>query len=123
MLSSAGLVGAVVYYDGMHNDAQVNLALFLAAIKNGAVPTNNTAVIKITKGREGYANRRHRAGYDDGRRAHRACARGDRRDGAIHRCAPRSRLLQLPFLLRSTQTTSTRIGGTSHSRTITARAR
>jgi glycerol-3-phosphate dehydrogenase len=49
MLKSAGLVGAVVYYDGMHNDARMNLALILTAIKHGAVATNYTEVTKLQK--------------------------------------------------------------------------
>jgi len=49
MLKSAGLVGAVVYYDGMHNDARMNLALILTAIKNGAVVTNYTEVTSLQK--------------------------------------------------------------------------
>ena len=49
MLKSAGLVGAVVYYDGMHNDARMNLALILTAIKHGAVVTNYTEVTSLQK--------------------------------------------------------------------------
>ena len=49
MLKSAGLVGAVVYYDGMHNDARMNLALILTAIKHGAVVTNYTEVTRLQK--------------------------------------------------------------------------
>jgi glycerol-3-phosphate dehydrogenase len=49
MLKSAGLVGAVVYYDGMHNDARMNLALILTAIKYGAIATNYTEVTGLQK--------------------------------------------------------------------------
>ena len=49
MLKSAGLVGAVVYYDGMHNDARMNLALILTEIKHGAVATNYTEVTSLHK--------------------------------------------------------------------------
>jgi glycerol-3-phosphate dehydrogenase len=47
MLKSEGLVSAVVYYDGMHPDARMNLALVHTAIKHGAVATNCTEVIKL----------------------------------------------------------------------------
>ena len=49
MLKSPELVGAVVYYDGMHNDARMNLALILTAIKHGAVVTNYTEVTSLQK--------------------------------------------------------------------------
>lgn len=49
MLKSAGLVGAVVYYDGMHNDARMNLALILTTIKHGAVVANYTEVTGLQK--------------------------------------------------------------------------
>jgi glycerol-3-phosphate dehydrogenase len=50
LLTSTGLVGAVVYYGGMRSDARVNLALILAAIKHGEVATNHTEVIELQKG-------------------------------------------------------------------------
>jgi glycerol-3-phosphate dehydrogenase len=62
MPKSAELVGAVVYYDGMHNGARMNLALVLAANEHGAVATNSTEVIKL----RGEPDPRHRAGHDDG---------------------------------------------------------
>jgi glycerol-3-phosphate dehydrogenase len=47
MLNSQGLVGAVVYYDGMHNDARMNLALILTAVKEGAVVANYVSATKL----------------------------------------------------------------------------
>jgi glycerol-3-phosphate dehydrogenase len=65
MLKSDGLVGAVVYYDGMsdfylapssfsplsgqHNDSRMNLALILTAIKAGATATNYCGVTSLRK--------------------------------------------------------------------------
>lgn len=49
MLESQGLVGAVVYYDGMHNDARMNLALILTAVKEGAVVANYVSATKLLK--------------------------------------------------------------------------
>ncbi|EEB86556.1 hypothetical protein MPER_16448, partial [Moniliophthora perniciosa FA553] len=42
MLKSDGLVGALVYYDGQHNDSRMNIALILTAVKHGAVVANYT---------------------------------------------------------------------------------
>ena len=49
MLKSDGLVGALVYYDGQHNDARMNLALIMTAVHLGAVTANYTEVIKLHK--------------------------------------------------------------------------
>lgn len=49
MLKSSGLVGAVVYYDGMHNDARMNLALILTAVKEGATVANYVSATKLLK--------------------------------------------------------------------------
>ncbi|EAU86393.2 glycerol-3-phosphate dehydrogenase [Coprinopsis cinerea okayama7 len=49
MLKSEGLVGAVVYYDGQHNDSRMNIALILTAIKHGATISNYTSVTSFTK--------------------------------------------------------------------------
>jgi len=65
MLKSDGLVGAVVYYDGMshfhftlflsspssgqHNDSRMNLALILTAIKAGATAANYCGVTSLRK--------------------------------------------------------------------------
>ncbi|KAG8844745.1 mitochondrial glycerol-3-phosphate dehydrogenase [Serendipita sp. 411] len=49
MLQERGLVGAVVYYDGMHNDARMNLALIMTAVKHGAAVANYVEVTKLLK--------------------------------------------------------------------------
>jgi hypothetical protein len=86
MPKSAQLVGTVVY-DGMHNEARMNLVLVL---------TNDQARrgVDQLQGCGGHATRRDRAGHNDRRRVHR-----DKRDGAIHRRTPRTRLplVQLSF--------------------------
>ena len=53
MLRSAGLSGAVVYYDGQQNDARMNMALILTAIHHGAVAVNHTEVVALNKGTPG----------------------------------------------------------------------
>ncbi|KAJ4477372.1 FAD dependent oxidoreductase-domain-containing protein [Lentinula aciculospora] len=49
MLKQEGLVGAVVYHDGQHNDSRMNTALILSAVKHGAVVTNYTEVQSFYK--------------------------------------------------------------------------
>lgn len=49
MLKSEGLAGAVVYYDGQHNDTRMNIALALTAVHHGAVMANHTEVVKLHK--------------------------------------------------------------------------
>ena len=49
MLKKDGLVGAVVYYDGQHNDTRMNIALALTAVHHGAVLANHTEVTKVYK--------------------------------------------------------------------------
>ncbi|KAJ2912616.1 hypothetical protein MD484_g7804, partial [Candolleomyces efflorescens] len=44
MLKGRGLVGAVVYYDGQHNDSRMNVALVMTAVKHGAVVCNYAEV-------------------------------------------------------------------------------
>ncbi|KAH0586919.1 hypothetical protein H2248_005754 [Termitomyces sp. 'cryptogamus'] len=46
-LNPNGLVGAVVYYDGQHNDSRMNIALVLTAIAHGATITNYTALTSL----------------------------------------------------------------------------
>lgn len=36
MIKSESLKGALIYYDGTHNDARMNLAIVLTAIRHGA---------------------------------------------------------------------------------------
>ncbi|KAF9068990.1 DAO-domain-containing protein [Rhodocollybia butyracea] len=52
MLKQEGLVGAVVYYDGQHNDSRMNTALIMSAVKHGAVVTNYTEVKSFYKSGE-----------------------------------------------------------------------
>jgi len=49
MLKATGLAGAVVYYDGQHNDTRMNVALALTAVHHGAVVANHTSVTAIHK--------------------------------------------------------------------------
>ncbi|CAO1633093.1 unnamed protein product [Sympodiomycopsis kandeliae] len=49
MLKNDGLAGAVVYYDGQHNDTRMNIALALTAVHHGAVLANHTEVIALHK--------------------------------------------------------------------------
>ncbi|KAI9621698.1 hypothetical protein KEM48_007627 [Puccinia striiformis f. sp. tritici PST-130] len=41
MLKADGLCGAVVYYDGSHNDSRMNMALIMSAVHQGAVVANH----------------------------------------------------------------------------------
>ncbi|KAL6055078.1 mitochondrial glycerol-3-phosphate dehydrogenase [Balamuthia mandrillaris] len=49
MLKSDALVGAVVYYDGAHNDARMNVSLALTAAAHGAAIANHIEVVKLIK--------------------------------------------------------------------------
>ncbi|CAH7676450.1 glycerol-3-phosphate dehydrogenase [Phakopsora pachyrhizi] len=49
MLKSDGLCGAVVYYDGSHNDSRMNMALVMSAIHQGAVVANHVEVTELHK--------------------------------------------------------------------------
>uniref|UniRef100_A0A8C3K513 Glycerol-3-phosphate dehydrogenase n=1 Tax=Calidris pygmaea TaxID=425635 RepID=A0A8C3K513_9CHAR len=49
MLRKDELVGAIVYYDGQHNDARMNLAIALTAARYGAATTNYTEVLRLLK--------------------------------------------------------------------------
>lgn len=50
MLKNKNLCGALVYYDGQHNDSRMNVALALTAISHGAVVANHTEVTRLIKG-------------------------------------------------------------------------
>ncbi|GAA6020494.1 hypothetical protein JCM11491_001374 [Sporobolomyces phaffii] len=56
MLKKDGLCGAVVYYDGQHNDSRMNMALILTAVQYGAVAANHTEVVDLLKDSEGRIN-------------------------------------------------------------------
>ncbi|XP_059904799.1 glycerol-3-phosphate dehydrogenase, mitochondrial isoform X1 [Gadus macrocephalus] len=49
MLKKDRLVGAIVYYDGQHNDARMNLAIGLTAARYGAAMANYTEVVNLLK--------------------------------------------------------------------------
>ncbi|EOQ98780.1 hypothetical protein E3P77_02391 [Wallemia ichthyophaga] len=53
MLKSDGLVGSVVYYDGQHNDARMNMALIMTAVHHGATVANHTEVVRLEKNSSG----------------------------------------------------------------------
>lgn len=53
LLRGDGLAGAMVYYDGVQNDARMNLALALTAIYHGATVTNYTRVVGLLKDADG----------------------------------------------------------------------
>ncbi|POV94997.1 hypothetical protein PSHT_15898 [Puccinia striiformis] len=46
MLKADGLCGAVVYYDGSHNDSRMNMALIMSAVHQGAVVANHMEVVE-----------------------------------------------------------------------------
>uniref|UniRef100_A0A667XT64 Glycerol-3-phosphate dehydrogenase, mitochondrial n=1 Tax=Myripristis murdjan TaxID=586833 RepID=A0A667XT64_9TELE len=49
MLKKDKLVGAIVYYDGQHNDARMNLAIALSAARHGTATANYTEVVHLLK--------------------------------------------------------------------------
>ncbi|XP_054754281.2 glycerol-3-phosphate dehydrogenase, mitochondrial-like isoform X2 [Lytechinus pictus] len=49
MLKRNKLVGAIVYYDGQHNDSRMNIALALTAARMGATLANHTEVLDLIK--------------------------------------------------------------------------
>ncbi|XP_034033940.1 glycerol-3-phosphate dehydrogenase, mitochondrial [Thalassophryne amazonica] len=54
MLKKDKLVGAIVYYDGQHNDARTNLAITLTAARYGAAVANYTEVVHLLKKTDPY---------------------------------------------------------------------
>uniref|UniRef100_A0A3P9KTK8 Glycerol-3-phosphate dehydrogenase, mitochondrial n=1 Tax=Oryzias latipes TaxID=8090 RepID=A0A3P9KTK8_ORYLA len=52
MLKKDKLVGAIVYYDGQHNDARMNLAIALSAARYGAAVANYTEVVHLLKSKD-----------------------------------------------------------------------
>lgn len=52
MLKKDKLVGAIVYYDGQHNDARMNLAIALTAARYGAAVANYTEVVQLLKSKD-----------------------------------------------------------------------
>lgn len=51
MLKKEKLCGAIVYYDGQHNDARMNLAIGLTAVRHGASVANHVEVLSLLKKR------------------------------------------------------------------------
>ncbi|KAK9766524.1 mitochondrial glycerol-3-phosphate dehydrogenase [Basidiobolus ranarum] len=49
MLKEENLVGALVYYDGQHNDSRMNVTLALTAAAHGAVVANHVEVVSLVK--------------------------------------------------------------------------
>ncbi|CAH1788191.1 unnamed protein product [Owenia fusiformis] len=49
MLKKERMVGSLVYYDGQHNDARMNLVIALTAARLGATITNHTEVLELIK--------------------------------------------------------------------------
>lgn len=49
MLKDDGLVGALVYFDGQHNDSRMNVGLAMTAIEQGADVLNHVTVTAIDK--------------------------------------------------------------------------
>ncbi|KAK9369560.1 FAD dependent oxidoreductase-domain-containing protein [Lipomyces kononenkoae] len=56
MLKSENLKGAIVYYDGSHNDSRMNTAIALTAAQKGAVILNHMEVTELTKDASGRVN-------------------------------------------------------------------
>ncbi|KAF0531884.1 DAO-domain-containing protein [Gigaspora margarita] len=52
-LKKDNLVGAIVYYDGQHNDARMNVAIALTAISHGATVANHVEVTHLLKNEDG----------------------------------------------------------------------
>ncbi|XP_022111572.1 glycerol-3-phosphate dehydrogenase, mitochondrial-like [Acanthaster planci] len=52
MLKKEKLVGGIVYYDGQHNDARMNIAIALTAARMGATVANHTEVLSVIKGKD-----------------------------------------------------------------------
>ncbi|XP_028514606.1 glycerol-3-phosphate dehydrogenase, mitochondrial isoform X2 [Exaiptasia diaphana] len=49
MLKKDKLCGAIIYYDGQHNDARMNLEIALTAVRHGATAVNHTEVLSLLK--------------------------------------------------------------------------
>ncbi|EFX83484.1 hypothetical protein DAPPUDRAFT_187868 [Daphnia pulex] len=52
MLRKDKLCGAIVYYDGQHNDARMNIAIALTAARLGATVANHVRVVSLTKSKD-----------------------------------------------------------------------
>ncbi|RMZ81137.1 hypothetical protein DV738_g2454, partial [Chaetothyriales sp. CBS 135597] len=56
MLKRSDLIGAMVYYDGAHNDSRMNISLAATAAVYGATVVNHLEVTGLTKGPDGKLN-------------------------------------------------------------------
>ena len=56
MLKKNRLCGALVYYDGAHNDARMNLCLALTAARRGANIANHCKVVELHRNNDGRLN-------------------------------------------------------------------
>ncbi|KAL1304792.1 hypothetical protein AAFC00_003723 [Neodothiora populina] len=56
MLKKSNMVGALVYYDGAHNDSRMNISLAMTAALYGATVVNHLEVTGLTKGADGKLN-------------------------------------------------------------------
>ena len=56
MLKTDQLVGALVYYDGQHNDSRMNVGLVTTAIEQGCDAANHVEVTALSKGANGRLN-------------------------------------------------------------------
>ena len=53
MLKRDKLKGAIVYYDGSHNDARMCISLAITAARHGATVANHVKVTDLVKDEEG----------------------------------------------------------------------
>ena len=53
MLKRDKLKGAIVYYDGSHNDARMNVSLAITSARHGANVANHVMVTGLLKNEEG----------------------------------------------------------------------
>ena len=53
MLNRQKLRGAIIYYDGQHNDARMNVAVAMTAVQRGATAANYVGVLSLLKDQEG----------------------------------------------------------------------
>ncbi|KAL7749877.1 mitochondrial glycerol-3-phosphate dehydrogenase [Sorochytrium milnesiophthora] len=65
MLRDENLKGALVYYDGQHNDSRMNVALALTAISHGAAVANHVEVVRLLKKKEPVPNAHMDANHPD----------------------------------------------------------
>uniref|UniRef100_A0A1I7WTE6 glycerol-3-phosphate dehydrogenase n=1 Tax=Heterorhabditis bacteriophora TaxID=37862 RepID=A0A1I7WTE6_HETBA len=64
MLKNESLKGALIYFDGQHNDARMNLAIVLTAIRHGAKCVNHVRVENLTKEANGKITGAHITGAE-----------------------------------------------------------